>query len=452
MGVIRPTHRARPTQALNHPPRVVGARVASAAVSGRPRVVIVGAGFAGLAAARRLDRAPVDVLMVDRANYHTFQPLLDQVATAGLDAENVGRAVRGIFQQQANFDFRQAEVGGVDWGARTLVTDGPPVPFDVLVVAAGATTDTFGVEGVAEHGLFLKSLWDGLALRSHVLRQFERAAADPRVIDDGGLTVVIVGGGATGVELAGAFVELFGHPLTRDFRHHEVPRARVVLVEATDHLLGAFGPAARNHALHTLQARGVDVLLGAVVDRVTDAAIHLRDGTVIPAGTLVWAAGVRAGPLADVLGLDQDGGGRIVVDDTLHVPGRDDVYVAGDMAAFRLRDGSLLPQVAPVAVQQGRHVAAQIQRALEGVPARPFRYRDRGSMATVGRHAAVVELPLGVRCTGSVAWVMWLVLHLVTLMGFRNRVSVFLSWAWNYATYDRGSRLIVDAGEPRDRG
>jgi len=194
------------------------------------------------------------------------------------------------------------------------------------------------------------------------------------------------------------------------------------------------------------------VLLGAVVDRVTDAAVHLRDGTVIPAGTLVWAAGVRAGPLADALGLDQDGGGRIVVDDTLHVPGRDDVYVAGDMAAFRLRDGSLLPQVAPVAVQQGRHVAAQIQRALEGLPARPFRYRDRGSMATVGRHAAVVELPLGVRCTGSVAWVMWLVLHLVTLMGFRNRVSVFLSWAWNYATYDRGSRLIVDAGEPRDRG
>jgi NADH:ubiquinone reductase (H+-translocating) len=411
-------------------------------------VVIVGAGFAGLATARALEAAPVDVLMVDRANYHTFQPLLYQVATAGLDAESIGRAVRGVFRRQANFDFRQAEVGGVDWAARTLVTDGLPIPFDVLVVAAGATTDTFGVDGVAEHGLFLKSLWDALALRNHVLRQFERAAADPGVIDDGALTVVIVGGGATGVELAGAFVELFDHALTRDFRHHEVPRARVVLVEATDHLLDAFGPAARHHALHTLQARGVDVRFNAMVDRVTPTTVHLRGGTVIPAGTLVWAAGVRASPLADALALPQDQGGRVVVDDTLRVPGQDAVYVVGDMAAFRLRDGSLLPQVAPVATQQGRHTAAEIQRALEGRPPQPFRYRDRGTMATVGRHAAVVELPLGVRCTGPVAWVMWLVLHLVTLMGFRNRISVFLSWAWSYATYDRGSRLIVEARHP----
>jgi NADH:ubiquinone reductase (H+-translocating) len=411
-------------------------------------VVIVGAGFAGLATARALERAPVDVLMVDRANYHTFQPLLYQVATAGLDAENIGRAVRGIFQKQSNFDFRQAEVDGVDWGTRTLLTDGPPVPFDVLVVAAGATTDTFDVEGVAEHGLFLKTLWDALALRSHVLRQFERAAADPRVIDEGALTVVIVGGGATGVELAGAFVELFGHALTKDFRHHEVPRAKVVLVEATDHLLDAFGPAARHHALRTLQARGVDVRVGAVVDRVTPTSVHLRDGTVIPAGTLVWAAGVRASPVADALALPQERTGRIVVDDTLRVAAHRDVYVVGDIAAFRLKDGSLLPQVAPVAVQQGHHAAAQIQRAFAGQPARPFRYRERGSMATVGRHAAVVELPFGVRCTGSVAWLMWLILHLVTLMGFRNRVSVFLSWAWNYATFDRGSRLIVDPSEP----
>ena len=404
----------------------------------------MGAGFAGLMTARRLARAPVDVLMVDRANYHTFQPLLYQVATAGLDAENIGRAVRGVFQQQANFDFRQAEVRGVDWATRTLLTDGVPIPFDVLVVAAGATTDTFGVDGVAEHGLFLKSLWDALALRSHVLRQFERAAADPRVIDDGALTVVIVGGGPTGVELAGAFIELFDKVLTKDFRHHEVPRARVVLVEATDHLLDAFGPAARDHALQTLRARGVDVRLDASVDRVTADAVHLRDGTVIPAGTLVWTAGVRASPVADALGVPQDRGGRVVVDAALRVPGRDDVYVVGDMAACRGRDGSLLPQVAPVAIQQGRHTATQIRRALAGLPARPFRYHDRGSMATIGRHAAVVELPLGVSCTGSTAWAMWLVLHLVTLMGFRSRVSVFLSWAWNYLTYDRSSRLIVD--------
>ena len=385
--------------------------------------------------------------MVDRTNYHTFQPLLYQVATAALGGENIAQAVRGIFQDQANFDFRQAEVRGVDWATRTLLTDGVTIPFDILVLAAGATTETFGVDGVDEHGLFLKSLTDALEMRSHVLRQFERAAAEPRLIDEGALTFVIVGGGATGVELAGAFVELFGKVLTKDFRHHQVPRANVVLIEATDHLLTPYRQSSRHNAVQTLRERGVDVRLNASVDRVTASAVHLRDGSTIAAGTLVWAAGVRASRLADSLGVAQVAGGRIATDDALRVPGLTDVYVIGDMAGSHQADGSLDPQVAPLAIQQGRHVAAEIQRSLDGEPPVAFRYRDRGTMATIGRHAAVAELPLGLHCTGFVAWVLWLALHLVSIIGFRNRVGVLLNWAWNYATSDRGARLI-DADQP----
>jgi NADH dehydrogenase len=410
------------------------------APSVRRRVVIVGAGFGGLAVARALAGGDVEVLLVDRLNFHTFQPLLYQVATAGLDAENIAHAVRGIFHDQANFDFRQAEVSGVDWNRRVLVTDGAPIGFDVLVVAAGATTATFGVAGAVEHTLPLKSLADAVAVRSHVLRQFERAAAELALIDQGALTFVVVGGGPTGVELSGALVELFSHVLTKDFRHHQVPRARVVLIEAADHLLSPFRRPSREHALRTLRARGVDVRLDAAVDRITAGAVHLRDGTVVPAGTVVWTAGVQAAPLAAAMQLPQGRAGRITVDDTLRVAGRDDVYVIGDMAAAADRAGAPYPQLAPVAIQQGRHVARQIVSGRR----RRFRYRNRGVMATIGRNAAVAEFPGGLHFTGFPAWVMWLVLHLLSLIGFRNRAEVFLNWAWNYATYDRGARLIVD--------
>jgi len=407
----------------------------------RSSVVVVGSGFGGLAVTKGLRRLAVDVVAVDRNNFHTFQPLLYQVATAGLDAENVAASVRGIFADQARFDFRCAEVSAVDLDRRCVMAGKVRIPYDRLVLAAGATSSDYGVPGVGEHAFFLKTLAEAVRLRNHVLRQFEDAAADPSLVDQGALTVVVVGGGATGVELSGALVELFGHVLAKDFRRLDISAAKVVLLEATDHLLGAFSPPSRALALRTLTHRGVDVRFGAAVTRVEPGAVHLADGSAISTRTVAWVAGVRPVPLAERLGLPTDRSGRLAVEPDMHVPGHPEVFAIGDLAAG-------WPQLAPVAIQQGRHVARQIARALEGRETRPFRYRDKGTMATIGRNAAVAELPLGVHLGGFVAWVMWLVLHLVTLVGFRNRASVLLNWAWNYLTYDRGARLILQETSP----
>jgi NADH dehydrogenase len=389
----------------------------------------------------------VQVTLVDRHNFHTFQPLLYQVATAGLNAADVAHAVRGLFHGQPEVAFRQGRVTGVDWDARAVrFEDGPPLPFDHLVLAAGATVAHFGTPGAAEHGFPLYTLVDATRLRDHVVRQFELADTDRRSIDDGRLTFVVVGGGATGVETAGALVELFGSVFRKDYRDLDVDRARVVLVEAQDHLLHPFHPASRRHALDTLLARGVEVRLGTAVAEVGPGSVTLAGGEVLPCRTLVWAAGVRASPLADALDLPQDRGGRLVVGRDLQVPGHPGVWVVGDLAAARDRGGRLLPQLAPVAMQGGRHVARQIRRQVEGRPTTAFVYRDKGTMATIGRRAAVAELPGGIRLRGGLAWLAWLGLHLVFLVGKRNRASVLLNWAWNYLTWDRGPRLIL--GEP----
>ena len=406
------------------------------------RVVIVGAGFGGLAAARALADAPVDVVVVDRNNFHTFQPLLYQVATAGLEPEDIAYSVRGILRRQRNASFRMAEAVGVDWTERrVLLADGDWLAFDFLIVAAGATTASFGVPGVEDHALPLKSLFDSARLRSHVLLQFERADADPRAIDDGALTFAIVGGGPTGVELCGALSELVGHVLAKDFPRLDVSRTRIVLIEATGQVLGAFHAESQRHARETLEARGVEVMLHAAVERVTPHTVELAGGGTIPACTVVWAAGVRAAPLADALGLEQAGAGRVVVGEDLRPPGHAETFVIGDLAATPAPGGGFEPQLAPVAIQEARHAAAQIGNVLEGRPIAPFTYRDPGTMATIGRHAAVAELGRW-RFRGFLAWVMWLVLHLVQLIGFRNRASVLLDWAWNYVTYDRSARII----------
>jgi NADH:quinone reductase (non-electrogenic) len=406
------------------------------------RVVIVGAGFGGLAAARALKDQDVDVLVVDRNNFHTFQPLLYQVATAGLDPDDIAYNVRAILRRQANAGFRMATVLGVDWRSQRLLVDrGDPIDFDVLVIAAGATTDSFGVPGVDEHAFALKTLADSALLRSHLLSQFERADTDARAIDAGALTFAIVGGGPTGVELSGALSELVRHVLARDFPRLDVDRTRIVLIEATDHLLGAFSPQSQRHARKTLVSRGVEVLLETTVEQVTPDAVQLPGGRTLPACTVVWAAGVRAAPLAGALGLEQTRGGRVVVDADLRVPGRPEVFVIGDMAGAPAPGGGLQPQLAPVAIQQARHVAAQIDAVRRGSPTAPFEYHDPGTMATIGRNAAVAELGR-FRFRGFLAWVMWLVLHLVQLIGFRNRASVLLDWAWNYVTYDRSARII----------
>ncbi|WP_456424884.1 NAD(P)/FAD-dependent oxidoreductase [Rhodocaloribacter sp.] len=411
----------------------------------KPRVVIIGAGFGGLRLARELRRAPVEVWLIDRNNYHTFQPLLYQVATAGLEPEDIAHAVRGIFQKQRNFHFRLGLVTGVDRAAKIVrLADGDALSYDYLVLAAGASTNYFGAEGAERYGFPLKSLTDAVRLRNHIIRQFEDADRDPSLIEAGALTFVVVGGGPTGVETAGALLELFEKVFAKDYPHLPVGQARVMLVEAAPELLGGFHETSKRHARETLEKRGVEVITGAPVVRVTPEAVHLRDGAVLPARTLVWAAGVRAAPLADVLGFEQTTAGRIVVEPDLSVPGHPEVFVIGDLAGSRDDEGNLHPQLAPVALAGARHVARQIRRRMTGAPPEPFRYKDKGIMATIGRHAAVAELGRGLRTQGFLAWVMWLFLHLVMLIGFRNRLNVLVNWAWNYFTYDRGARLILE--------
>jgi len=309
-------------------------------------------------------------------------------------------------------------------------------------------SNTYGIPGVAEHALGMKSLADAVALRAHILRQFEMADADPTTIDAGALTFVVAGGGPTGVELAGGMSELFGKVLRRDFPHLDVGRARIVLVEPTDRLLGTFHPRLSAHAARALRRRRVEVELGVGVQEADATSVLLSDGRRLPTATLIWTAGVRAHPLADALGVPQTRGGRVVVQADLTLAEHPEVFVIGDLAASPGRDpdtdGAPLAQVAPVAIQGGAHAAAQIQARLEGRPTTAFRYRDKGSMATIGRNDAVADLPGGLRLTGPLGWVSWLGLHLVQLIGFRNRANVLVNWAWNYLTYDRGARLIVD--------
>ena len=416
----------------------------------RPRVVVVGVGHGGLECVQALKREPVDVLLIDRHNYHTFQPLLYQVATAGLDVANVTQAARHIFQKQDNVDFRLGTVVGVDFEARLVMLDeGRPVPYDVLVLAAGATTAYFGVEGAEAHGFPLKSASEAIELRSHVLREFEAANRNPVLAETGATTVVVVGGGATGVETAGALHELFQRVLAHDFRGLDVDGlARVILVEGGDSVMDAYAEELRVYTRRQLEKRGIEVRLNAHVTQVTPDGVGLDDGSWIPARTTVWAAGIRAVPLAEALGVETTRGGRIVVDDALRVPGRPGVFVVGDLAGATDAAGALYPQVAQVAIQQGRHAATQMCAAAAGHAPRPFRYRDPGMMATIGRNAAILQLPSGFTMRGVLAWLGWLAVHVLALAGFRNRVAVMFSWVYNYFTYDRGPRIIFAPGRP----
>ncbi|MFN2607253.1 MAG: NAD(P)/FAD-dependent oxidoreductase [Acidimicrobiales bacterium] len=417
----------------------------SIAGGGRPRVVIVGGGFGGVAAARALRTVRADVTLVDRHNYHGFWPLLYQVASAGLAADDIAHNLRGIFRESSNLDTRMATVTGVDFEARLVhLHEGPPLPYGWLILAAGSVSDDFGIPGVSEHGFPLKSLPDALALRNHVLEHFEQAHTDPALLDAGFLTVVVAGGGPTGVEVSGALTELF-RVLEDDIGRGL--HARVVLVEMVDHLLAGFHPSLQAEALRTLQGRNVDVRLRTKIASAGPDSVTLDDGTVIPTRTLVWAAGVRASHLADALGVEQRRNGTLVVEDDLSLPGHPEVFAIGDMAAGTDAAGRPLPMVAPVAQQGARHAVACISRRLAGKPTSAFRYVDKGKMATIGRRSAVADLPLGIRLVGTPGWLSWLGLHLVLLVGTRNRAAVFLDWAWNYLTWDRGNRIILKPTE-----
>jgi NADH dehydrogenase len=412
----------------------------------RPHVVIVGAGFGGLAVARALDRHPVEVTLIDRNNFTTFQPLLYQVATAGLNAADVAHSIRGLFHRQRNLRVLMGEVTGVDWERReVLLEEHQPVPFDHLVLAVGAVATWFGVPGAAEHAVPLYTLEDAVAVRNHVLSRFEAADADPSLVDRGELNFVVVGGGPTGVEMAGALAELFAVVFKRDYPTLGVGRARVVLVETQDRLLAPFHPASQRAALDALRARQVEVRLEETVDEVTADHVRFTSGEVLPARTVIWAAGVRAHPVARAMGLPTTASGRIEVAADLSLPVHEGVWAVGDVAAPRARRGSggALPQLAPVALQTGAHVARQIGRLVEGKPTQPFRFHDKGTMATIGRRSAVAELPGRINLHGTVAWLAWLGLHILYLAGVRNRASVLLNWAWGYFTWDRGPRIIL---------
>jgi len=405
-------------------------------------VVIVGAGFGGLRAARALSRAVVQVVLLDRNNYHLFQPLLYQVATAGLEPEQIAKPVRAILRGQRNFDFRMVEVTGADLAARRLETSAGPLVYDYLILALGGETNFFGLESVARHGLGLKDVGDAVTIRNHVLTTFERAMleTDP-ARRRARLTFVVVGGGPTGVEMAGALSELIRLVLVKDYPRLNLTDVRILLLEATDRLLGTFPPKLSAAAAATLWRKHVEVRFGGTVADFDGARVTLKSGEVIPADTVIWAAGVQAAGLAGRLGLPTGRQGRVPVAPTLQVPGHPEVYVVGD-AAYVEADGAPLPMVAPVAMQMADTAAGNIQRTLRGQPAQAFRYRDPGSLATMGRNAAVAHL-FGIQFTGFVAWVMWLVVHIIQLIGFRNKLFVLLNWAWDYFFYERAVRLIT---------
>jgi NADH dehydrogenase len=407
-----------------------------------PTVIIVGAGFGGLRLARALRGAPVRVLLLDRHNYHLFQPLLYQVATAGLEPEQIARPVRAILGRQPNFDFRMVEVSGVDFDARQVRTSGGSFAYDFLVLAIGGATNFYGREGVRRRGFELKDIPHALALRNHVLRCFERAMletdADRRRAL---LTFAVVGGGPTGVETAGALSELIRLVLARDYPRLNLNDTRVLLLEAADRLLSTFPPKLSAAAGRTLWRKHVEVRFGAAVDDYDGTHLRLQSGEVIPAATLMWAAGVQAAELAGTVGLETGRHGRVRVEPTLQVPQRPEVFVIGD-AAYLESGGLPLPMVAPVAMQQADTAAANIRHLLAREPLESFRFRDPGLLATIGRNAAVASIG-GFQFKGFVAWVVWLVIHLVQIIGFRNKLAVLLNWAWDYWFYERGARLIT---------
>jgi NADH dehydrogenase len=411
--------------------------------------VIVGSGFGGLQCARRLAGKPVDVLLVDRHNYHLFTPLLYQVASSLLNPSEIAYPVRTIFRRARNVTIRLAEVTGADLTTGVVHTaGGPDEPFDYLVVATGARVNFFGQDAVAARAFTLGSLPDAFDLRNHVLSRFEAATTADLSTRQRLLTFVVVGAGPTGVEYAGALSELVRLIASRDYPGIGRADVRILLLEGADRVLPAFPPSLSEDARRRLQRLGVTVRTGVLMQGADDVSVTLASGESVPCGTLVWTAGVRPNDLERGLAVPRAAAGRIVVDPYLRIPGHPRVYAVGDVAAF-VQDGRPLPMLAQPAMQEGRAVAANILRDLAGKPPVPFTYRDPGIMATVGRNAGVA-LIRGVSLTGWFGWVTWLAVHLFFIIGFRNRIAVMLRWAWNYFFYDRPIRFINEGSGARE--
>lgn len=410
----------------------------------RRHVVVIGGGFGGLSVAKALRNAPVHVTLLDRSNHFLFQPLLYQVAMAGLAPAEIAVPIRSVLRRYTNVQVLLAEVTGVDFNARQVYArECPPLEYDYLVLAPGAQNSYFGHDGWASSAPGLKDLDDAIEIRRRVLLAFEAAEreSDP-ALRRRHLTFVVIGGGPTGVELAGAIAELATFVLSRDFRSIRPDATKVLLLEGGERILSTFEPILSDRAQQSLQDMGITVRTRAQATSIDSTGVSIGDER-IEATTVLWAAGVRASPLVAALGLDTDRQGRLRVEQDCSIPGHPEVFCIGDAAAFIATGETVpLPGVSPVALQQGRYVGSNIACNIRSIPQRPFRYRDRGSMATIGRSRAVARIGR-VRLSGFVAWVAWLTLHIMYLINFRNRLVVLIDWAWSYFTYERGSRLIT---------
>ena len=413
---------------------------------GRPRVVVVGAGFGGLCAARALRRAPVDVLLLDRHNYHLFQPLLYQVSVAALSPADIAYPVRSIFRRQHNLTFRVAEVVRVDPVRRVVVTSEEEFPYDYAILSSGAATNYYGHEAIARHAFDLKGLPGAVRLRNHLIRRFEEAIASPDPATRRALvTIAVAGGGPTGVEVAGAVSELLRRLLRRDYPALPDSDVTVLLFEGGERVLGTFPESLSAAAAKSLARLGVEVRTKTLVEAYDGATVRLRGGEMIAAGTLVWAAGVKSARLPATLGIPLDPAGRVPVHPTLQTRQHPELFVIGDAARVETPEGPV-PALAPPAMQMGTTAADNVVRLLEGGSPRPFAYKDPGTMATIGRSAAVCAIH-GLKLTGLAAWIFWLFVHLMQLVGFRNKIVVFVNWAWQYVFYTPASPIILEADE-----
>ncbi len=408
----------------------------------KPRVVVIGGGFGGIRAALTVAKFGVKVTMIDRYNYHLFQPLLYQVATAGLSVDDIAYPIRAIVKERRNIDFRLAKVTGVDFETKTVIMDTGTVNYDYLIIAAGGMTNYFGIKSVEANSFGMKTLDESVIIRNHVLSMFELAAhekdADKR---RSLLTFVIVGGGPTGVESAGALSELVYHVLTKEYHHINFKEARIVLVEASDKLLAAMPESLREATVETLISKRVEVRMCIQVTDYDGQLLTLKGGEVIPTNTVIWGAGVRATELMDNLGIEQGSMRRAVVNEYLQIPNHPEAFVIGDAAHF-MQEERPLPMIAPVAMQQAEVAAKNIDSLIKNKELKKFRYKDVGSMATIGRNAAVVQMG-NFKTHGFFAWAIWCFVHVLRLINFRNRAVVFSKWVWDYLVYERVVRIIT---------
>ena len=406
------------------------------------RIIIIGGGFGGLYAAKSLAKVPVRITLADRRNYHLFQPLLYQVATAALNPSDIAAPIRAVLRKQKNVSVIMGDATAIDLDRKIVRLADGALAYDILIIATGATHSYFNHPEWEENAPGLKTIEDALEIRRRVLLAFEAAEreSDP-ARQQAWLNFVIIGAGPTGVELAGALSEIARQTMIRDFRRINPSSARVILIEGKERVLPTYPPELSEKAAAQLRGLGAEVMTNAIVTRVNDHEVCVGE-TTIPARTVLWAAGVQASPLARSLGTPLDRAGRVLVEPDLSVPGHPEVFVIGDLAAVKNEDGSLVPGVAPAAIQEGIHTARNIARMIAGQPSLPFRYRDKGSLATIGRAAGVADFGR-IKLSGFIAWSAWLAIHIFFLIGFRNRVLVILQWAWAYITFQRGARLIT---------